>query len=70
MTTLLSRLLASGPSAVASSRARAQDHTTPVNLKVRVTEAHAQRLQARAAHRGVSVATVVREILDASLAGE
>lgn len=47
-------------------RARAGNKTAPVNLKARISVTHREELERRAAARGVSVATILREVLDAA----
>lgn len=48
-----------------TARGRAANGTTPVNLKVRLSAAQADKLERLSAGRGVSIAQVVRELVDA-----
>jgi hypothetical protein len=68
MSALFQKLAQSQPSteAPAASRSRAPDDTAPINVKARFSEAQVEKLRRMATARGVSIATILRELVDAA----
>jgi hypothetical protein len=52
------------PEPARTARAKAANGTTPTSLKIRLSALQAEKLERMSAARGVSLATIVRELIE------